>query len=114
MFLRVALAVIVLLLFLTGCGLRSVNKAEIEAIKPGDRIMWRFEKDDSNWYYIDKVTRVDDRLIYYHPSVNQSTSRSDARLYDFDTSVERYYEKSEIVKYDSEQGPEDKRIIRIE
>src|SRR5687767_13518609 len=103
MFLRVAFFLIASFLLFTGCGINSVTKAEIEAIKAGNKITYRFEKNGKSWFYADKVTRVEGDTIYYNPSQNESTSGTDARLNDYDTTRELSIKKADIVKFETEQ-----------
>lgn len=99
---------------LAGCGINSVTKAEIDTIKPGNKITYRFQRDGKSWFYADKVTRIDGDTIYYNASKSESTSGSDARLDDYDTTRELSIKKAEIAKFDTEQPPNDKKIIWIE
>ena len=114
MFLRPAFALIASFSMLVGCGINSVTRADIEGIKPGSKITYRFTKNGKSWFYADKVTRVEGDTIYYNPSVNESTSGSDGRLNEFDSTRELSTTKADILKYETEQGPDDKKIIRIE
>lgn len=114
MFFRTALIVAAVFALFTGCGINSVTKAEIEAIKPGNKITYRYQKDGKSWFYADKVTRVDADTVYYNASKSESTKGSDARLDDYDTTRELSIKKSEIVKYETEQAPDSKKIIWIQ
>ena len=123
MFVRKALVLTTSLLFFTACGINSVTKAEIEAIKPGNTITYRFKKSDGNnnrkddgktWFYADKVTRIEGDTIFYNPSKNESTSGSDARLDEFDTTRELSVKMADLIKFETEQPPNDKKIIWIE
>ena len=60
------------------------------------------------------MTRVEGDSIYYNPSLNESTSGTDARLNDYDTTRELSIKKADIAKYETEQAPDDKKIIWIE
>ena len=114
MYLRFAFvfALSIVLFALTGCN--SVSKADIESIKPGNKITYRFQRDGKSWFYADKVTRVEDEMIFYNASKSESTSGSDARLDEYDTTRELSIKKSEIVKFETEQPPNDKKIIWIQ
>lgn len=114
MFFRTVLILVAPLSLLLGCGINSVSRAQIEAIKPGDKITYRYQKNDKSWFYADKVTRVEGDTIYYNASLNESTSGSDGRLNEFDTTKERSIKKADILKYETEQDPDDKKIIWIE
>lgn len=116
MFVRTAFLVVGSFVLFTACGINSVTKAEIEAIKPGAKITYRFTKktDGKTWFYADKVTRVDGDTIYFNPSKNESTKGSDARLDEYDTTRELSITKADILKYETEQPPDEKKIIWIQ
>ena len=94
------------------CGINSVAKGQLEAVKPGDVLTYRFQKDGKSWFYSDKVTRIEGDKVYYNPSRHEATSgRSDIR--DFDTSRELSISKADLLKYETEQGDDSKVIIWI-
>src|SRR4030095_10310454 len=95
----------------SACGINTVTKSELEAVKPGNVITYRYKKEGKDWFYSDKVTRVDADTIYYNPSRNESTKGNDARIRDFDTSQELSIKKADLLKYETEQGDEKKTII---
>lgn len=95
------------------CGLNSVTKDELAAVKAGDVITYRYQKGGKSWFYADKVTRVEGDKVYFNPSKNESTAGNDARLQQYETSVERSITKSELLKYETEQGEERKVVIWI-
>lgn len=99
---------------LLGCGINSVTKAELEAVKAGDVITYRFQKGGKSWFYADKVTRIEGEKVYYNPSKSESTSGSDARLQQYDASRELSIPKAELLKYETEQGDDRKVVIWIE
>lgn len=115
MFLRTVFLVAASFILFTACGINSVTKAEIEAIKPGDKITYRYKKSDGkSWFYADKITRVDSDTIYYNASKSESTKGSDARLDEYDTTRELSIKKADILKYETEQPPDEKKIIWIQ
>lgn len=116
MFLRTVFLVVASFILFTACGVNSVTKAEIEAIKPGAKITYRFKKktDGKSWFYADKVTRIEGDTIYFNPSKNESTKGSDARLDEYDTTRELSITKADILKYETEQPPDEKKIIWIQ
>lgn len=114
MFLRTGLVLAALSFLITGCGINSVTKAEIEAIKAGSKITYRFQRNGKSWFYADKVTRVEGDTIYYNASKSESTSGSDAHLDEYDTTRELSTKKADLVKYETEQPPDDKKIIWIQ
>ena len=42
-----------------GCGINSVTKAELESVKAGNVITYRYRKGDKEWFYADKIVRVE-------------------------------------------------------
>ena len=94
------------------CGINSVTKAQLEAVKAGDVLTYRFQKDGKSWFYSDKVTRIKGNKVYYNPSRSEATSgRSD--IHDFDASRELSILKADLLKYETEQGDDRKVIIWI-
>lgn len=106
--------VLAAVLLLPGCGINSVTKAEIENVKAGDVITYRFRKADKDWFYADKIVRIEGETIYYNASKNESTKGNDERLKDFDTAQELSMKKADLLKFETEQGEERKKIIWIE
>lgn len=102
---------VVLLAF--GCGINSVTRAELEAVKAGDVIVYRYQKDGKSWFYADKITRVEGDKIYFNPSEKEGTAGNDARLKSFDTKRELSMSKADLLKYETEQGDDRKVIIWI-
>ena len=107
------LFVVSLLAFALGCGINSVSKRQLEEVKAGDVLTYRYQKSGKSWFYADKVTRVDGDKIYYNPSRNESTSGNDTRLKDYDTSRELSMSKADLLKYETEQGEDRKVVIWI-
>jgi len=95
------------------CGVNSVTKAELEAVKSGDVIVYRYQKDGKSWFYADKITKIEGDKIYYIPSDKEGTSGSDERLKNFDAKREMSTTKADLLKYETEQGEERKVIIWI-
>lgn len=114
MYFRITLVLATFCLLFTGCGINSVTKAEIEAIKAGNKITYRFQRNGKSWFYADKVTRVEGDTIYFNASKSESTKGSDARLDEYDTTKELSIKKADILKFETEQPPDDKKIIWIE
>ena len=98
----------------SACGINSVSKRELENVKAGDVLTYRYRKADKEWFYADKIVRIDGDTIYYNASKNESTKGNDGRLKDFDTSQELSMKKADLLKYETEQGEERKKIIWIE
>ena len=97
----------------TACGINSVTRAQLEAVKPGDVLVYRYQKDGKSWFYADKITRIEGDKIYYNPSDKEGTSGNDERLKNFDTKREMSTTKADILKFETEQGDERKVIIWI-
>lgn len=96
-----------------GCGINSVTRAELEAVKPGDVITYRYQKEGKSWFYADKVTRIEGDKIYYNPSEKEGTAGNDERLGTYDTSRELSISKEELLTYETEQGDNRKVVIWI-
>lgn len=105
--------VVAVLAFALGCGINSVSKRQLEAVKAGDVITYRYQKGGKSWFYSDKVTRIDGDKLYYNPSRNESTAGNDSRLKDHDTSRELSMSKAELLKFETEQGEERKVVIWV-
>ena len=95
------------------CGINTVTKAQLEAVKAGDVLVYRYQKDGKSWFYADKITRIEGDKIYYNPSEKEGTAGNDERLKSFDTKREMSTTKAELLKYETEQGDERKVIIWI-
>lgn len=96
-----------------GCGINSVTKAELENVKPGNVLVYRYQKDGKSWFYADKITRIEGDKIYYNPSDKEGTAGNDERLNNFDTKREMSISKADLLKYETEQGDDKKVIIWI-
>lgn len=102
--------------FFIGCGINSVTKEELENVKPGDVLIYRYyrKEDARSWFFAEKITRVEGENIYYNPGVTEATSGRETRLAEFDTETEKSTAKSSLVKYAEEQGDVEMVIIRIQ
>lgn len=109
----IALAVL-MFIAASGCGVNQVTKAQLEAVKAGDVLTYRYQKDGKSWFYADKVTRIEGDTIYYNPSEKEGTAGNDSRLGTFDTDRELSITRDELLKYETEQGDERKVIIWIQ
>ncbi len=107
------LFVVGVLAFALGCGLNSVTRQELEAVKPGNIITYRYQKGGKSWFYADKVTRVEGDKIYYNPSKRESTAGNDDKIQEYDTTRELSMSKADLLKYETEQGEERKVVIWI-
>jgi hypothetical protein len=95
------------------CGANSVTKAQLEAVKQGDVLVYRYQKEGKSWFYADKITKIEGDKIYFNPSQKEGTAGNDERLKTFDTSRELSTTKADILKYETEQGDDRKVIIWI-
>jgi hypothetical protein len=95
------------------CGINSVTKAELEAVKPGDVLVYRYQDGGKSWFHADKITRIEGDKIFYNPSEKKGTAGNDAELKVFDTKRELSMTKADVLKYETEQGDERKVIIWI-
>ena len=107
------LIVLAVFFALLGCGINSVSKRQLEAVKAGDLITYRYQKQGKSWFYTDKVTRVEGDKVYYNPSKSESTAGNDSRLQNHDTSRELSIPKAELLKFETEQGDDRKVVIWI-
>jgi hypothetical protein len=98
----------------SGRGVNQVTKAQLAAVKPGDVLTYRYQKDGKSWFYADKVTRIEGDTIYYNPSEKEGTAGNDARLGTYDTDRELSITRDELLKFETEQGEERKVIIWIQ
>ncbi len=98
------------LLFAAGCGVNSVTKAQLESVKAGDVLVYRYQEGGKSWFFADKITRIEGDKIYYNPSDKKGTAGNDERLKKFYTSRELSMTKAELLKFETEQG-EDRRVI---
>ena len=95
------------------CGMNSVTKAQLESVKAGDVLVYRYQKDGKSWFYADKITRIEGDKIFYNPSEKEGTAGNDERLKSFDTKREMSTTTADLLKYETEQGDERKVIIWI-
>ncbi len=100
----------VLILFIAGCGLNSVTKEELENVKPGNVLVYRYYKGSESWFYADKITRIEGDKIYYNAGKMEANKGNDARIRDFVTDKELSMTKADLLKYEKEQ-PDDKKVI---
>ncbi len=107
---RLWIATLMLGLTLIGCGINSVTKAELEAVKAGDVLIYRHRVNGKSWMYGNKITRVEGDTMYFLPSTNTATSKN-ADITTFDAKTpEESIKKVDLLKYETEQG-EDKLVI---
>ena len=102
-----------IVLFGAACGINAVTKAQLEAVKAGDVLVYRYQKDGKSWFYADKITKIEGDKVYFNPSQKEGTAGNDERLKTFDTSRELSTTKADILKYETEQGDDRKVIIWI-
>lgn len=98
---------------IAACGLNSVTKQELESVKAGNVLVYRFQKNGKSWFYADKITRIEGDKIYYNPGKMEANKGNDSRLMDFVTDKELSISKADLLKYETEQGEERKVIIWI-
>ncbi|MEW6130410.1 MAG: hypothetical protein AB1757_25475 [Acidobacteriota bacterium] len=110
---RRKIILILICLLPIACGVNSVTKEQLEQVKAGDVLVYRFQKDGKSWFYADKITRIEGDTIFYNPSKKEGTAGNDDRLKEFITDKELSIAKAELLKYATEQGDEKKVIIWI-
>ena len=109
----VLVAVAAMFSLAAACGINSVTKAQLESVKTGDVLVYRYQKDGKSWFYADKITRIEGDKIFYNPSEKEGTAGNDDRLKTFDTKRELSTTRAELLKYETEQGDERKVVIWI-
>ncbi len=97
----------------SACSVNSVTRQQLEQVKAGDVLVYRFQKEGKTWFYADKITRIEGDTIFYNPSKKEGSAGNDDRLKDFATDKESSISKAELVKYATEQGDDKKVIIWI-
>lgn len=111
---KIIIPIIPLLILLSGCNVNSVTKQQLENVKAGDILVYRYKKaDGKTWFYADKVTRIEGDKIFFTPSKSEATAGADYRLSEFLNNKEISVTKEEILKFADEQGDEKKVIIWI-
>jgi hypothetical protein len=98
-----------------GCSAAKVTRAELEALKPGNIVVFRYDKDGKTWRYAEKITKIEGDTVYYYPSKYEGASGKDYKITtDFDQSRELSRSKAEYYKYETDQGEERRAIMWIE
>ena len=110
---RIALLFVLVGIIAAACGVNSVTRAQLEAVKPGDVLVYRYQKEGKSWFYADKITRIEGDTLYFNPSDKEGTAGNDERLKVFDTNRELSIKKQDLLKYETEQGDDKKVIIWI-
>lgn len=106
--------VFIVAVFIAGCGTNSVTRQQLENVKPGDILVYRFQKEGESWFYADKITRVEADKIFYNPGKMEADKGNDDRLKDFVADKEFSISRAELLKFETEQeGDNRKVIIRI-
>ena len=100
-------------LLVASCGVNSVTKAQLEAVKPCDVLVYRYQEGGKSWFHADKITRIEGDKIYFNPSDKKGTAGNDERLKNFDTSREMSMTRADLLKFETEQGDDRKVVIWI-
>ena len=95
------------------CDINSVSKKQLEEVRPGDKLVYRYQKDGKSWFYSDQITRIEGGKIYYNPGMSEATSGNHSSLSIFDIKREHSIPREELLKFETEQGEEQKKIIWI-
>jgi hypothetical protein len=98
---------------IAGCGINSVTRRQLENIKSGDVLVYRFQKEGKSWFYAEKITRIEGDKIYFNPGRTEATAGNHESLNNFATDKELSISKTELLTYESEQGEQRKVIIWI-
>lgn len=103
--------------FCFACSAAKVTRAQLEALKPGDIVVFRYDKDGKTMKYSEKIARIEGDTIYYFPSKYETPGggKDDYKIRtDFVETSERSRTKEEFYKYETEQGPEKRTAMWIE
>src|SRR5215211_5861796 len=95
-------------MLISGCGVNSLTKQQLEQVKAGDVLVYRFQKDGKTWFYADRITRLEGDKIFYNPGKKEATAGNDERLKEFVTDKELVISKADLLKYQTEQGDDKK------
>ncbi|CAN5679522.1 hypothetical protein BH20ACI4_BH20ACI4_30570 [soil metagenome] len=106
-------AMVIVAFIFANCGVNSVTKKQLENVKAGDVLVYRFQKDGKSWFYADKIMRVEGDKIYYNPGKMEANKGNDISLMDFVADRELSISKAELLKYETEQGDKRKVVIWI-
>lgn len=109
---KILILLVLICILISGCGINSVTKQQLENAKAGDVLVYRFQKDGKSWFYADKITRIKNDTIFYNPGKMEATAGNDVSLDAFVTK-ELSISKTELLKYETEQGNDRKVIIWI-
>jgi hypothetical protein len=82
----------------------TVSKQQLQNVKVGDKLVYRYQKADKEWMYVDKITRIEGDKIYYVPGKMEATSKNELSLDNFITDKEGSITKDELLKYDQKTG----------
>lgn len=100
-------------LFIAGCGINSVTKEELANVKPGNVLVYRFQRSGKSRFIADKITRIEGDKIYFVMGKYDAGKGTDASIREFGTD-EDSITKEELLKFSEEQGADQKKIIWIE
>lgn len=103
--------VVFLLALVMSCN--TVSKEQLQNVKAGDKLIYRYKKDGKEWMYAEKITRIEGDKIYYNPGKMEATSKNAPALDDFDAGREGSITKAELLKYTDLTGEDQKVIIEI-
>lgn len=99
-----------------GCGINTVTEQEIAAIKPGDVVIWRYQKasdENKSWMYTDKIEAVDGDKVTFVTSVKESTDKRMTEIREF-RDEKLTTTLTEMKKHHVGQPPDEKMIIEIQ
>ena len=112
--LRASLLSLLLLICLVGCGINSVTRKELEAVKVGDVLVYRYKKPNGkSWMYADKVVRIEGDTYHYVTTAKESNTKNSSALNEFVEKKEFSIKKDDLLKFETEQGDDHKVIIEI-
>jgi hypothetical protein len=96
------------------CSAAKVSRTDLEALKPGNVVIFRYDKDGKTWRYAEKISRIEGDKIYYFPSKYEGASGKDYKINSDFSDKEMSRTKEEYYKFETDQGPERRAIMYIE
>lgn len=110
------LSAFVSLCLISGCGINSVTEQELAAIKPGDIVIWRYQKaedENKSWMYTDRIEAVDGDKLTFVTSIKESNDKRMIEIREF-REEKLFTTLTELKKHHLAQGPDEKVIIEIQ
>ncbi len=104
-----AAAVVLISVAATACN--TVTKEQLEKVKVGDILVYRYRKAGKSWFYKEKVVRIEGDTYVVNPSKKEGTSKNIVPN-DF-APVEKKIAKADLLKLAVESGTDRTVVIEI-